>query len=102
MISCWLFGVSREKMRRTLAPGIGVNTPGDGREMGWRVGGFLVQNVYIFQVATTMAMMMIGVTITVSEIAKACGEIGCEFNGDMEGVGEMWLVLECGWTVECG
>lgn len=98
MISCWLFGVSREKMRRTLAPALNTE-----REM--RLGecwGVLVRDVYIFQVTTAMAMTTTRVTITVSETARACGEIGCEFNGDTEGVGEMWLVLECGWSVECG
>ena len=79
-------------MRRTLAPALNTE-----REMrlgeGW---GGLVQNVHLFQVTTAMAMTKRRVTITVSEIARACGKIGCEFDGDMEGVGEMWLVLECG------
>ena len=93
-------------MRRTLAPalntgkelGLGVGVRGEG-------GGGGLMDVYLFQVTTAMAMMTRRVT-TVSEIARACGEIGCgkigcgeigcEFNGDMEGVGEMWLVLECG------
>ena len=87
MISCWLFGVSREKMRRTLAPGI----EGEGGGCGCGCG-----LVHIFQVAAAMAMTTTRVTITVSETARACGKIGSEFDGGMEGVGEMWLVLECG------
>ena len=69
--------------------------------------------------ATAIAMMPTRVTTTriqVSRVARMGGEIPGGFTGDMEGVGEMWLVgdmegvgemwlveaRECGWTVEVG
>ena len=100
MTSCWLLGVSREKMRSTLAPGLLEG----GREMRigvevrvkGGVGNTLQKGGRVFLMATAIATMPTRVTtprIKVSRVARAGVEIPGGFTGDMEGVGEMmWLV----------
>ena len=98
MISRWSLGVSREKMRSTLAPGLE-----GGREM--RIGvegggvkggvGSTFQGVQVFLMATAIATMptrVITPRIQVSRVARPGCEIPGGLTGDMEDVGEMWLV----------
>ena len=101
MTSCWLLGVSREKMRSTLAPGLNILEGGREKRIGVRdrvkggVGSIL--GVRVFLMATAIATMPTRVTtprIQVSRVARAGVEIPGGFTGDMEGVGEMMCLAE--------